>query len=756
MGSYFNELIRATILLSIGLVIATKAVEKDGANGKKLCLAKDHKTAYVIMVSPEDSVANRAAIELAEHLKAVTGVNFPIVRPGRLGVPVIAVGPGVATTLAPGLDVTFAKLRDDGIIIQTVGSNLVLTGAQGAKRGTLYAVYEFLETTVGCRWWTANASYIPHSPNLTIPEQNRVYIPKLQYRDIYYRQTDEIFTARCKNHGPNIVGWCHTFNQLLPPAKYFKAHPEWYSEINGVRTPDAQLCLSNDAMRLELTKNALGWLRKTPAADMISISQNDCFGSCQCSTCRLWVTDGTGRSDPSPSASLIKFVNLVAEDVEKEFPKIYVETIAYQYTRTPPRYLKPRKNVAIRLCNDTGSFSQPLADGQHNEKFRKEIKEWSAISHQLLIWDYVANFANYIQPHPNWHVLAPNIRFFEAHKAISLFEQGDIFSSSGNFVELRFWLLTHLAWNSSLEEQSLIKEFMDAYYGPASRPLRDYIELTCRAVQSSETILLMATPNITWLDLDGLSQATKLFDEAEALVKDDPVLRLRVQKERISVDYVWINQYELMKFMAAAQKKPFSGPPDMAAFCGEFIKRAHALGIERVSEGKTFNDLEQSLIPRFKVTPSLPSRCVGLKDGQWLDVQDYSFNLYGTTVKDDNASDRIATKMKGNTEAWMIQYPLHPILKSMHGYAVVRCEIKPGAAKNGSTFSAGYYGGQHVGGAETGAKSVLVGDVVDGKYHVYDLGVCTIPGGWLWMAPTRNPDLDAVYVDRIFFVKETP
>ena len=39
-------------------------------------------------------------------------------------------------------------------------------------------------------------------------------------------------------------GFCHTFYPLVPPEKYFAAHPEWYSMIDGKRTHDnAQLCL---------------------------------------------------------------------------------------------------------------------------------------------------------------------------------------------------------------------------------------------------------------------------------------------------------------------------------------------------------------------------------------------------------------------------------------------------------------------------------------------------------------------------------
>ena len=79
----------------------------------------------------------------------------------------------------------------------------------------------------------------------------------------------------------------HTFFPLLPPEKYFDEHPEWYSEIDGKRKHEhAQLCLTNDEMRKELTRNALAVLRNDPGAGVISISQNDWHGRCQCAKCR--------------------------------------------------------------------------------------------------------------------------------------------------------------------------------------------------------------------------------------------------------------------------------------------------------------------------------------------------------------------------------------------------------------------------------------------------------------------------------------
>ena len=45
--------------------------------------------------------------------------------------------------------------------------------------------------------------------------------------------------------------------------------------------------------------------------------------------------------------------------------------------------------------------------------------------------------------------------------------------------------------------------------------------------------------------------------------------------------------------------------------------------------------------------------------------------------------------------------------------------------------------------------------MADGKYHVIDLGVHPLDSdSYFWVAPTDNPSVAAVYVDRIILLRE--
>lgn len=732
-----------------------------------LVLVREGRSDYVIVTSGEALPAERtAATELRSFLQEVTGAELPI----RLETEVAAdakqilVGPGARQrALVPDLDER--ALGQDGICLKTVGPHLILAG--GRPRGTLYAVYTFLEEVVGCRWWTATESFIPRRTTLEVPELDRTYVPKLRYREAFYRGAfASPFAARlkCNGHFANIppefgghytiLGWCHTFYQLLPPEKYFAEHPEWYSEVNGRRTAEGvQLCLTNPEMRAELVRNALEWIRQDPTAGLISIAQNDCGGQCQCEQCRA-----LEEQEGAPSGPLIHFVNAVAEEIEKEYPNFLIETLAYQYTRQAPRQVKPRPNVIVRLCSIECSFSQPLGNGPQNESFRRDIEAWSAIAPNLYIWNYVTNFANYLLPHPNMRSLAADIRFFVDHRTIGLFEQGDSGSSCGDFVELRAWLLAHLMWDPSQDENRLIDEFLAGYYGPAAPALKSYLELVHGAVEREGTYLRCFMEDTPYLTLDDLNQATELFDRAHRAVAEDPVLSRRVRRARLPLDLVWLQRYRALQGVAKAEGKPFRGPEDPVAACEEFIQVCEEEKVGQFREGVPFVNLAEMLRTRFRPPGPPPEMCRDLPPENWVDIQDNEFRYAGlgnwvNIVDDPRASDGKAARMPGTHNQWAVQYGIPVDVAQAgpwHCYVVARCESQK---QEGPAYTLGLY--DNATRQNLSAITETLDQAPRAEYQVYDLGVQALtPEMYFWVAPPGGGAVDAVYVDRIFLIRE--
>jgi hypothetical protein len=596
------------LFLSVLSVFSQEKLKSEGKNEKPtLTLSKNGKTNYVIVTPDYPSpVELTAAKELKLHLDSVTGADFVIFKEMEIkgSKPQILVGNSKrAKQLLPGIDA--AQLPYDGIVIKTVGKNLVLLGHP--QRGTLYAVNTLLEDVVGVRWWTSTEASIPKQPTLKIPAQDLQYAPKLIYREAFYKDAfDGVFATRMKCNGnfdsiPAEYGghnsfhhFVHSFYELIPPGKYFAEHPEWFSEIEGERKhARGQLCLTNDAMREELTRNALEGLRKNPDAKFISISQNDGTGGyCQCKHCAAIVEEEGSQSGP-----MIHFVNRVAEDIEKEFPDVWVETLAYVYTRKPPKHVKPRNNVVIRLCTYECSFVQPLDKGEQNRPMREDIESWSRIADHLFVWDYVTNFTSYMLPHPNLRVLAPNIRFFVNNNTIGLFEQGDKNCAAGDFVRLRNWIISHLMWNPALDEQKLFDEFLLGYYGAEAVPyLKKYWEALLNSATRSNVYLGIYRHTVMdWLTIEALNEAHTLIEKALSVTEDE-VIRRRLQRDKMSLDYVLLMDYAKIRSMSESSGLPFAGPADPQAAVDEFFARCKQFNVTQYREvRKASETFEQDL-----------------------------------------------------------------------------------------------------------------------------------------------------------------
>jgi hypothetical protein len=585
---------RAKFVLGAALGVCLAAV----AQASSITIAEGGVSRSVVVVVEDATLPEKhAAAELADFLRQVTGAEFDVVSEADQTQSRLLVGEEAARLADPGF--TTDGLGPEGLVIRTVGSDLILAG--GRPRGTLYAVYTFLEDVAGCRWWTSKVSTIPRKPMLTVADLDVRFVPRLEYRESFWFDAldgDWAVRNKCNGHSDRLdaarggkhvyEGFVHTFYQLIPPEKYFQGHPEWFSEIDGQRThAHAQLCLTNEEMRHELVKNLKARLRANPAATIASVSQNDWHGYCRCSRCAA-----IDEEEGSPAGSLLRFVNAVAEEIEPEFPQVAISTLAYQYTRKPPQHVRPRPNVIVRLCSIECSFSAPL-DSARNQAFRDDILGWSRICDRLYIWDYTTNFAHYVLPHPNLRVLGPNVRFFVDHGVKGVFEQGAYQSYGSEMAELRGWVLAKLLWDPSRDADALINEFIDGYYGPAADHVRAYLKITHDAVEASGDYLGCFSPaDAKFLSLKTLSAGWQQLQMAEAAAGDDEALHHRVRVAQLPVLYTFIVRWEALRKEADATQSQWPVADTVQAVYERFMETAQAENVTRVAEGRTIDWLK--------------------------------------------------------------------------------------------------------------------------------------------------------------------
>lgn len=745
-------MIRALLALSCLLAAQTTLYSAD--------LARDGTTCWKIVLPDEaTAVEKTAARELSDHLKLVTGADFPTIAesdPLAGGQSLIFVGD---TAKAPKKDYQF-----DEILIRMDGGNLVLAGHR--KRGCLYAVYSFLQDIVGVRWWAPDETFIPLKPTLSVPDDLAVaYAPQLISREMYHRRAQPtVFSARMKGNGfltpeyggaVRIINFVHSFYKYLPPEKYFADHPDWYSEIDGQRKHEhAQLCLTNEEMTGELIKNVLETLRKNPDAKMIDVSQNDWHGYCTCPKCKA-IDD----AEESHAGSLLLMLNRVAEAVEREFPDVLVESLAYQYTRKPPKSIKPRDNVVIRLCTIECSYLQPL-DGEQNREFAADMEGWSKLARHLFVWDYTTNYNDYLGPHPNLRVLAPNVRYFVDHGAVGLFEEGE----GDDFCELKNWLLMRLMWEPHLDDAALIDEFLRGYYGAAVAPLiQEYWDvLIARAEEEKIYLGCFGVNSAKWLDLVTLNRATELMNQAVATAveqygPDSAELR-RLRKSKMGIDHVWLSRYYPLRCEAGEKKLPFLGPKDPVAAAEEFAQlcELHKTSAAAISQEGKLGQYLEGLRAGLLAQKSPPEICRDVAEDAWVVFDALSFNNFrnAATVVDDTGGWNGKSVRMGTEVDWNTSY--HPPVRGKYRLlASLRCE---GTLKEGKLGSWGVYDAQakrSLGSMVLRGEDFAADDgSFDRAFRWIDLGVIDfVPGAYFWFAHGHDPALDAIFVDRVVLIR---
>lgn len=746
-------------------------------SSRAMTIARDGKPECVIVVAANASEPEKnAANELQAFLQQVTGAAFEIKPAATDAEPAILVGASdAARTLLP--DVKWETLGQDGVVLKTVGDNrLVLAG--GSPRGTLYAVYTFLEDHVGVRWWTDTESTIPKSPALEVKDLDTVYVPKLRYRESFHYHVmhdNDRLAARFKLNGHHhrvppkwgdhydLLGWCHTSFDLVTPDKHFATHPEWYSFRNGKRDAGGQLCWTNPEMQKELARVALRRIRNNPAAGMISVSQEDRAGWCECDECKT-IDDANGGAH---SASLITGVNAIAEIIAKEYPDFLVETLAYQYTRQAPTQVKPRANVLVRLCSIECDFAHPLAASQ-NDSFGNDLRNWAKLSTNLFIWNYTTNFSNYIIPHPNLNATADDLRFFVDNKVVGVFEQADCYNRlAGDMLPLRAWLQAHLMWDPSRDQQKLIDEFLAGYFGAAGPKLGEYLKAVNARSSEEKFHRGCYHPDADFFTPEMLAACNQFFDEAEQAVAGDETLLNRVRRERLVLEHANLLRFDFAQAIKAKQDAGASEEDAKQTVGADYEQRATAFcdaavasGVQNFSEGLGFAAYRPSLVMRHEkfIPVTLP------KPGEALpanaaDFQENQFKLHRPgelveIVADAKASNGKAARMPGGHTEWAVKCFLPSDDARLRKgpwkcYIVARVKLKN---KTGGAFRYGLYDTNiedHL--SMEGAPMSIAGDE---EYHTYGLRFDELnPGMYFWICPPGGSAVESVYVDRIYVCK---
>ena len=416
----------------------------------------------------------------------------------------------------------------------------LITISANNKRNLYYATYDFIEKFLNVNWLSTDFTYYEDLKSINFPKNYSYYFEppvltrtvhsKLFYKDSVFADKLKVTNEAFPRYVPSAR--VHTFHRFLPYEVFYDKNPEYYALRNGKRLP-TQLCLTNTDV-LKIVKDSVNsFFNKFPNSDVISVSQDDNTQYCQCDKCSK-----IDNQEGSPAGTMIHFVNAVAES----FPNKTISTLAYQYTRKPPK-VKPIENVLITLCSIECNRSVPIELGCKD--FSSDLKGWSQLTDNIRIWDYTTQFTNFLAPFPNWGTIKPNINLFVDNNAKWIFEQHS--NNDSELFELRSYIMAKLLWNPNLDFQTLLNEFNNKYYGNGGKYISEYVNSIQNQIDNTSFFLfLYGDPSQgfdSFLSPENLLNYDILFNKALSSVELDSEYYKRILRSKISIDYAVLESY---------------------------------------------------------------------------------------------------------------------------------------------------------------------------------------------------------------------
>jgi len=524
-----------------------------GSVGFPIVEAGQPRAALVPLAHDAPAEVRRATAELQRVLLKMTGAQLPVADDGRQ--PLVHVGRD-AVVDAAGLDLD--TLDVDGFVIHTLGDkHLILAGR--TPHATEFAVYRFLQTQAGVRW------YFPTELGEVVPRRSTFAVGPLALRE------EPAFHSRLWSSAAPFDGgaWerhnlCrgrysfhHNLLHVFPPSKLFDAHPQWYPEIDGQRRRPAsdadhhwQPCCANPEAAKYAAEVARNYFDAHPEAVSFSLGMNDTStsGFCQCAACRqLDPTDPqqqqTPRGLPNYSNRFFTFVNRVAEELARSHPDKYLGCLAYHVTEPPPTFaVHPR--VIPYLTAGRANWTDPAI----REGDQQLIRQWCAKVPVVGIYDYYYG-AGFISPRIFTGLSEASLKF--AHQQGVRAFYAEIYST-WSLDGPKAYVASQLLWNVNQRAETLVGEFCRDLFGRAAQPMRRYfrfLEERWLARPSGSTVMWAGFFDIRQLDLwppEVCHQARAILDEAQQAAEgeEQPVRqRVRLYSDGFRQTELWSALY---------------------------------------------------------------------------------------------------------------------------------------------------------------------------------------------------------------------
>lgn len=547
---------------------------------REVTLAKNGAATVNISLLPGASPEQRfAAEELVKYLQQMSGAVFSISYEKKPGHSIV-----LRTTTIP----------EDDYRIAVRNGSIWLTGGSG--RSVLYAVYDLLRH-LGCEWvapefsfYNSYAGYVPLLSTLIFKTTGDIYEhPRFTYRKIdveegrshnlgnlrqlidwmpkarlnvlmvplnyqgagrvkWERWRDSL-TPELKKRGILLEvgghGYQNFLNARMEGGKLFTQHPEWFGR-NKECLPDTTENLvfntSNPAAMHYFITNVLQFLREHPEINIFDCWPPDVAKWAECPDMKALGT---------PEDRQAKLINQLDSAIRTLTRGIKLEVIAYGQVLGVPLTTPLSKNVLVDICPINQTFENNMYDtlGNVNAAYANAILRWKKyFEGELGHYSYYRKYAWYSMP-----VIIPNYMQRDMQWYAKLPMQGiSTYAEPGDWYtyELNHYALANLAWNTSVNMDSLVKKYTALRYGQLQELASEVYTLLEDVVRNTGSI-----PYTSLKKSDVIQRSVNRLEECRqkliAAVKTISDNRVRGNTERLflMLDYA-VRDLEILELRA--------------------------------------------------------------------------------------------------------------------------------------------------------------------------------------------------------------
>lgn len=643
--------------MKLTLLIITMLLLTHALHGADIALSTAGKTEFRI-VKPEAAspVADYAVTKLSEYLKQMTGAEFPIVEANKVtgGGPCLYVGVSASVKEKLGGD-PLTALKDQEHVSQSKAGDIFLYGK--GVHGNLSAVMEFLENSLGWRWYSVfEKPVIPTAPTVLLKPFERKRGFSFRSREVgligdphFYYQNGMNMASEKWGSRPEASfatylrndKFVHSSFAYIPPTPdtvysksfpwmerrdYFVTNPEFFSmHANGRRTTGLQLCFSNPALRQELTRNILKHIAIAPGNDIITVDAADNADAfCYCPDCKA-----LEKKYQSPGGPIYDYLIELCGLMQKQHPGKFVKTLAYRRSQTqkPPTLPaggKLPENLIISFAPIEDCF---FADWHHPDARVQEtygdIQAWGRITSHLWAWLYPNPWGSgAMLPVGNLRRNINQMRLMHKAGVEGVFTDHRGANDRSGLSELQSFLIRKLMQDVNCDTDALIREFTDHQYGPAAELARLYLEELEQGREAMRelprAVTFTAGPHFEdrifpYLTVENIQRWQRRFDEMETQSAATPEALVNVRLLRRELDFasLW-KWFKLRKAnpdyfqdanvfasrIQAASPRPFA-PGALA----DFMAIIEGGGVEKPLPAQ-FDGIDRSRIQSFVPTNS--------------------------------------------------------------------------------------------------------------------------------------------------------